>query len=406
MATVKLNTKEFASMLSKVSKCTVKGGVSIISELVEIRLASGVLSLRTTDTRNIMILRKNGVAGDDFVATIPLEIFEKIVSKTSKEEVTLEVDDKAVHLTGNGTYHFALTIEGDTPVTFEPLKMLEDPEVKIQFKKADFLEALKYTGDFVCSQYVDPTLSGFYFGEHVITTDLCNCAYLHKKFFDNDIMFYPPTLALINEIDDEQVMFLKKGRKIQFISSTCLIDSIMHSDTENFPVEEFNGYLKDDFGSCVTISKSEATQILDRVSFFVDMKSEFGATLLDFKPEGVAISDKGGKAAELLSIKEPVNFSEYTCYVGAQDMIKALSFEGEDDIKLWYANPTALRIESGNITRILALLDPNDLEGAINFEAADAATEAAVDFGADIPEPDAAPVEPTTMESAMDTIQW
>lgn len=407
MATVKLNTKEFASMLSKVSKCTVRGGVSIISELVEIRLAAGVLSLRTTDTRNIMILRKSGVAGDDFVATISLDVFEKIVSKTSKEEIELKVDDKSVQLTGNGVYHFPLTIEGDSPVTFEPLKMLEDPEVKKQFKKADFLEAIKYTGDFVGSAYVDPTLSGFYFGQNVITSDLCTCGYLHKKFFDDDIMFYPTTLALLNEIDDEQVMFLKKGRKIQFVSSTCLIDSIMHSDAENFPAEDFNGYLTEAFDSCVTISKSEATQILERVSFFVDMKSEFGATLLDFKSDGIAISDKGGKAAEVLAIKEPINFVPFTCYIGAPDMLKALNFDGDDEVKLWYANATALRVESGNVTRILALLDPNDLEGAVDFGAMDATAEAAADFGGEVAEEAAmeAPAE-TTMETAMDSIQW
>lgn len=400
MATVKLNTKEFSAMLSKVSKCTSKGGMALLAELVEIRLAGGVLSLRTTDTRNVMILRKSGVSGDDFVATISIDVFDKIVSKTSKEEIELTVDDKAVHLKGNGSYHFPLIIEGDNPITFEPLSMISDPEVKKQFSKADFLEAIKYTGDFVGSAYVYPTVSGFYFGQNVITSDMCTCCYLHKQFFDSDVMFYPSTLALLNEVDEDTVMFLKKGRTIQFISSTCLINSTIHSDTENFPVADFGDYLTEEFGSSITISKKEACEILERVSFFVDMKTEFGATLFDFTEEGVNISDRNGKASERLSVKDVVNFVPFTCYVSAMDLLKVLNIEGDDEIRLWYANPTALRIESGNVTRILALLDPEDIE-TVNFDYS-STTDSQVEANTE----SANVSSESSMESEMDSIQW
>ena len=379
MAKVTLNTREFASMLNKVSKCTSKGGIALVAQLVEIRLNNGTLSLRTTDTRNIMILRKSGVAGDDFVATISLDVFEKIVSRTSKEEIELVVDDRSVQLKGNGVYNFPLTIEGDEPVTFPRIGMIEDPEVKKQFAVKDFLDAIKNNGDFVGSPFVDPSLSGFYFGDNVVTSDLCTCCYLHRKFFDTPVMLYPTTLALLNEISDENVIFLKKGRKIQFVSSTCLIDSVVHSDVDNFPVDDFNQYLTEQFGSGVTISKKAAVEILERVSFFVDMKTEYGATIFDFKEDGIVISDRNGKASEVLPFTNPVNFQPFVCHVPAIDLIKVLDIEGDDEIVLWYANPTALRIDVNNVTRILALVDPDDLDSVAEMQVSPSSEAAEVD---------------------------
>lgn len=407
MAKVKLNTKLFSSMLSKVSKCTNKGGIDLLSELVEIKLSAGILSLRTTDTRNIMVLRQPGIEGDDFEATISIDVFEKIVSKTSKEEIELSIDDRSVELRGNGTYHFPLTIEGDEPVTFPPIKVLEDPDVKQQFSLKKFLDVLKYNGPFVGSPFVDPTLSGFYFAEDsVISADTCTCCYLNEKFLDEPFMLFTSTLSLLSELTDDQVLFVKKGRKIQFVSSTCLIDSSVHTDQEEFPKEDLDKYLDTELTSSIKISKKDAISILERVSLFVDMKTEFGATIFDFTEKGVVISDKGGKASELLPYKDAVNFQPFQCYVAAGDLIKVLDIDGDDEISLRYADPTVLRIDVGKVTRVIALLDPGDLDNADDFVAAmdKESAAAAEDFAeASIDEP---VQSPEVVGDALSDIAW
>lgn len=375
MATVKLNTTDFGTMLSKVSKCTAKGGLAIIAELVEMRLTDGILSLRTTDTRNTMVLRKSGVAGDNFIATIPIDVFANIVNKTSKEEVTLTIDDKAVTLVGNGTYKFPLTIEGDAPVIFEPLKPLAEPETKQTLKRAELLEAMKYTCSTIGSPFVYPAVSGYYFGDIVMTSDMTTCSYYNQKFFEKPVMFYPTTLELLKEVDDEQIMFLRQGRKIQFISSSCLIESVVHSDLEEFPADILAAYFhnKNDDGSDldmhkITCSKAEAKGILDRVSFFVDMKSEFGATVLDFTKNGLVISDRGGKAVETLPIKSENEIKEVSCYIGVNEFQKALEVdESGDEIALSYDGLSFVRVDTDKVARVVALIDPGDIDSAIDF---------------------------------------
>lgn len=368
MSKVILDTKEFASMLSRVSKCSVKGGVDILAELIELRLNNGVLSLRTTDSRNIMILRKSGVEGDDFVATISLDVFEKIVSRTSKEKIELVVDDRAVELRGNGVYNFPLTIEGDEPITFKPLELLDSPDLKKQLKVADIRKVIAVNGGFVGSPFVYANISGFYFSDNAVSTDSIACSYLRKKLFEDEpIMLYPQTLQLVADMTEEDVTFIKKGNSIQFVSATCLVSSVSHSEIDEFPIEGLNNYLNSEFTSNVTISRKAARDILDRVSFFVDMKAEFGATVLDFTEAGITITDRRGKASEVLPYSNPVNFEPYTCFIPAADFMKILDLDGDDNVKLWYGNDDAIRVDSGDITRILALLSDNDFDNGVDF---------------------------------------
>lgn len=400
MTTVKLNTKMFASLLSRAAKCSLKNSVDIMAELIEIKLKDGILSLRTTDTRNTLVLRMPNVTGEDFSAVISVTLFEKIVNKTTKEDIELQIDDAAVTLVGNGTYKFPRPIEGTQQIEFASVPLIQNPELRVELKLDDIRKAIKYNGDFVGSAFVDPTISGFYFGDNVVTTDGYNACFLKNKFFDNDVMLYDSTVKLINEFEGDTVVFLKKGSEIQFYNSTALLSSVAHKETDNFPSVELNKYLEDTFESGVTISVKEAQSVLDRVMLFVDGRLGSSAAILSFENNGIVITDKAGSVNEVISYKSPVNFKPYTCKISAPDFNKALSIDVSDDIILRYGNDMSVRMDAGDVTRILALVpdeDDADLEAAFKEEST------SVSDDTDIGE---APFEAAPLEGGLEDIQW
>ena len=406
MTTIKLNTKMFASLLSRAAKCSLKNSVDIMAELIEIKLKEGTLSLRTTDTRNTLVLRMPNVAGEDFSAVISVTLFEKLVNKTSKEEIELIIDDTAVTLVGNGTYKFARPIEGNQHIEFAAIPLISDPDIRVELKLSDIRNAIKYNGDFVGSAFVDPTISGFYFGSNVVTTDGYNACFLKNKLFHEDVMLYDSTVNLLNEFDGDSVVFLKKGSHIQFYNGTALLNSISHKEAENFPNEELNKYLEDTFVSGVTISVKDAQSVLDRVMLFVDGRLGSSAAILSFEANGIVVTDKSGSVNEVIAYKNPVNYKPFTCKVSAPDFNKALSLDVSDDIILRYGNDISVRLDAGDVTRILALVpdeDDADLESAFS-ESADSSESSTASFDDDFDIGDMPPAE--APQDSLENIVW
>ena len=360
-STIKLKTKDFADMLSRASKCTLRNSPDILAGLVEIKLKNGVLSLRTTDTRNKLILRQAGVEGDDFNTVIAISVFEKIVSKTSKEEITLKVDDKSVTLKGNGTYCFERQTEGDSPVEFEPIALISDPEVRVEFETAQLRNIIKYNGNSIGSAFVDPTISGYYFGNSdVMTTDGYNACFYHKKIFDTPVMLYDTTLALLDEFKDDKVVFLKKGTHIQFYSNSGLLTSYIHQYTDEFPAEPLMAFLDGVHPSSVKVAVKDIQGVLERVSLFVSDGAEDGTATMSFEDNAIVFTDKQGKVNESVPCKDAKNFKPFLCKVSVPGLLNMLDLDVSEEVTVNFGNDVSIRMDVGDITRILALSNDDE----------------------------------------------
>ena len=367
-STVKLKTKEFAEMLSKASKCTLKSSPDVLAGLVEIKLKNGVLSLRTTDTRNKLVLRKSGVEGEDFNTVIPITVFEKIIAKTSKEDIILTVDEKSVEVKGNGTYKFERMMEGDMPVEFQPITLITDPDIKVEFETELLKKIIKYNGGSIGSAFVDPTISGYYIGtDDVMTTDGYNACFYHTHLVDKPIMLYDTTLALLQDFTDEKVMFLQKDKDIQFYSASGLLTSHVHQYVDEFPAQPLSEFLNGVHPSSVSVSVKEAKEVLERVSLFVDDTD--GTATLSFEDSGIVLTDKGGRVNEVISYKNPKNFKNFLCKISIPGLLNMLDIDVSEEISVNFGNDISIRIDVGDITRVLALSDDDDTDDDI-FEPA------------------------------------
>ena len=398
--TITLNTKEFSSMLSKASKCSTKGGVAIVAELIEIKLSNGILSLRTTDTRNTMVLRKSGIEGADFCAVINIGIFEKVVSKTTKETIQLTVDDRCVELKGNGSYKFELSIEGDTAVQFEPIMLIQQPEIKEELSLQTLKDVVKYCAAFVGSPFVDPTVAGYYFNNKgAITSDAYAACFYNKPIFHEPMMLYASTMELLSSWDDDKVVFLKSGNNVQFYSNTGLLTTTVHPHLADFPVEGLSEFLTMDYSASVGVSIKSAQESLDRVGLFINDKAGNGSIMASFEEGGLTLADKGGNADERLPYVEGSSFSPFICQISAPDLSKVIDVDNSDNVIISYGNDTAIRVAFDDLTRVLALSE-DTIEGADFGEVAE--PQAAADV---IPEAPTA-TAPSSGMPDMDAIQW
>ena len=91
-----IKTAKLQDMVSRVVKGAKNDKVLPITQMMAIRLQDNVLTLITTSVTTTMYIREEKVDGNDFYVVVPVDVFSKLISKLTCENITLEVNAVAV----------------------------------------------------------------------------------------------------------------------------------------------------------------------------------------------------------------------------------------------------------------------------------------------------------------------
>ena len=132
-----------------------------ITGLIEIKVEGGVLSLMTTDATNTLKLYKKDIPGDDFYAVVPIDIFSKLVAKTTAEYISLAVDDGILEITGNGSYRMELPLDEEgEPIVFPSINF--DTKVPATYINATSIKRILETNKASLAETMEiPCLTGY-----------------------------------------------------------------------------------------------------------------------------------------------------------------------------------------------------------------------------------------------------
>ena len=98
-----MNTVKLQEMVNRAVRGAGMDKTDPITASMAIRLEAGQLTLITTDNSNTLYIKEK-VTGEDFYCVVEVEKFNKLVSKLTSENVTLEVSDFILTIKANGTY--------------------------------------------------------------------------------------------------------------------------------------------------------------------------------------------------------------------------------------------------------------------------------------------------------------
>ena len=359
---LKLKTLKLQEMVSKAVKGASNNKMIPITGLMAIVLKKGVLTLITTDATNTLKVMEKNIEGDDFYVVVQADIFSKLIAKTTTETITLTLKENSLEVKGNGTYNIELPLDEEGQlITFPEYKFDESVEKKV-INLSTVKVLLNANKAAIAETMEIPCLTGYYFDDKVITTDTFKVCSNDIKVFDDKVLLPSEMVELLAIMDEEKINVQVSGNKILFTTNNVTVYGTQLDGIEDYPAEAIQAYLETEFTSMCKLPKSALLNVLDRLSLFVSTYDKNGV-YLTFNNEGVLFSSKKSNGTELIKYQGSENFQPFTCCADIELLESQISAQDGEVVELWYGHEKAIKMTSGKITQIVALLEDDRVMG-------------------------------------------
>ena len=145
------------------------------------------------------------------------------------------------------------------------------------------------------------------------------------------------------------------------MTEDVVIDGSLMEGIEDFPANEVNAYLDEAFTSSCKVPKDLLLSVLDRLALFIEPYDKNGA-YFTFGRKGINIHSKKDASTETINYVESRDFEPFVCCVDIPMLKEQLQANPDDTVKICYGNENALKIESGKVTQVIALLEDEELD--------------------------------------------
>ena len=358
-----VKTDKLKEMVSRAVKGASNNKLIPITSLMAIELQNGLLRLITTDATNYLYIKEDKVVGDDFYVTVSVDVFSKLISKMTSENVTLNLkeDVGVLEVSGNGKYRIELPVDenGQFIKYPDPLSKITDFGERTTINRSTIQVILETIKPALAVTLENPCYTGYYLGDKVVATDTYKIASMNVQLFDEPKLVSAELLDLLSVMATEKIDVSVVENKVIFTTPDCVIYGVFMEGIEEYAIDAISELIDSEFDSKCTVSKDAFLQLIDRLSLFVGTYDK-GAIRLTFTQDGIHVSSKSSSGEELIKYSDSENFESYTCVVDV-DMLKSeVKAIQADALELYYGSDSAIKFVDGNITIIVALLDEDE----------------------------------------------
>lgn len=365
---MKIATEKFQDMVARASKGASENKLLPITSLMAFDLKDNVLTLTTTDTANTLKVIADKIEGDDMHAVVPVGLFSRLIAKTTAVEIHIKLTENSLEVLGNGTYNIPLTMDEDGLVQFPKYEF-----EKIGAPQTVHLSSIKNILDInkaAIAKTIDtPCLCGYYVGDKVISTDEQVICFNDFRLLQNDVLISPEMMELLSLNTQENIDCYYSNGYFLFETPDVVLYGAEHDGKDLFPVNEITAYLDEEFKSMCKLPKILLQSVIDRLSLFIEPYDKNGAYFA-FTQNGVKVTSKKSSSVEVIAYNESTNFVPFLCCVDIPMLKAQIDANPGEMIELWYGHDSAIKLVSGKVTQVIALLEDDNLQGATTNEQA------------------------------------
>ena len=359
---VKVSTERIKKAVSDSSKGAGNNNLIPITQMIGIKSTGSELVLCTTDKSNDLKVIIDKVAGDDFDVTIQLETFAKLISKVTSDSVELSVDNDILVVNANGEYKIPLVSDEEGLVSFPDFKVLSEEDEK-EILLSSIMSVYNVNKAALAKTLEEPCLTGYYLDDMAVTTNSSVITFNDVNVFGEPLLLSSQLMNLLTLNSSEKIKFRKKGSQLQFVTDNIIINSSELQGRESFPIEEVKGYLDEAFTSMCKVPKSVLLSVIDRLSLFIEPYDNNGANF-SFGKDGITVSSRKSSSVEKIAYTESTDFEPFTCLVAIPLLKEQLQANPSDIIELYYGHDAAIKMVSGKVTQVVALLEDEEMATA------------------------------------------
>lgn len=355
-----IKTELLKEAISKATKGASNNKLIPITGLIAIIAKDGKLKLITTDATNYLYISVPLVSADDFYAVVDVDIFSKLISKLSCDEVILEIGSDAIlHVVGNGNYKIELPLDEDgSAIKYpDPLANVDVSSMTQNNLKRTTVQVIADTiKPALATTLEEPCYTGYYMHNQVVATDSYEIANIDIDMFESPKLISSELFDLLSVVDDENIDVYTNNEDIIYRTSNCTIVGKLMEGIEYYAIDAINELVHSEFTSFCAVSKQSFVQLLDRLSLFVGPYDNNGIHLT-FTKDGLQVSSCAANGVELIKYVASEDFTDYTCMVDVYGLMKEIKAVQSDVINIYYGNDSGLKLTDGNIIIIISMLD-------------------------------------------------
>lgn len=358
---MKVVTSRMKDAVNKAIKGAGFNNLIPITSMIGIKLSDGKLRLLTTDMTNTLCVIIDKVSGVDMDITVDADKFGKLIAKTTSEDIELIVIDDVLSVKANGTYKIPLISDEEGLVTFPALSETKGKTTNV--KLTSIMQAYNINKSALAKTLENPALTGYYCGDMVISTDANVITFNDFKMFEQDepLLISPQLMQLLTLNKQEDIKLIADKTLLTFIADDMVVQGAVMEGIEDFPADDVKAYLDEAFTSSCKVPKDLLLATLDRLALFIEPYDKNGA-YFTFGRKGINIHSKKDASTEIINYVESKNFEPFMCCVDIPMLKEQLQANPDDTVKICYGNENALKIESGKVTQVIALLEDEDLD--------------------------------------------
>lgn len=358
---MKVVTSRMKEAVNKAIKGAGFNNLIPITSMIGIKLSDGKLRLLTTDMTNTLCIIIDKVSGDDMDITVDADKFGKLIAKTTSEDIDLSVKDDVLFVKANGTYKIPLISDEEGLVTFPAFSETKGKSTNI--KLTSIMQAYNINKSALAKTLENPALTGYYCGDMVISTDANVITFNDFKMFEQDepLLISSQLMQLLTLNKQEDIKLIADKTLFTFIADDMVVQGAVMEGIEDFPADDVKAYLDEAFTSSCKVPKDLLLATLDRLALFIEPYDKNGA-YFTFGRKGINIHSKKDASTETINYVESKDFEPFVCCVDIPMLKEQLQANPDDTVKICYGNENALKIESGKVTQVIALLEDEDFD--------------------------------------------
>lgn len=368
-----LKTKKLQEVCSKILPAVESSELSSILDTLQLKTVDKVLCLSVTNKEYYVEVKLDITDEVDFHATVSANLFLKLVSQLTAEDIELTVSDNVLNVKANGSYKIPLIFEGEQLMEL-PFINIDNVVKEFDIPSGILNSILNYNTKELDKGTISRPIQKFFYvdekGAITFTTGACVNSFelaepvkillnkrlvkLFKLFQDCSVHFKLAYDAVEGSNDIVQT-------KVQFAASDIVITSILSCDDSmlsQIPVNAIRGRADNIYPYSVVLSKNDLMATLGRLMLFTSSSSEIDLKqniMFVFGPDSVTVSDIKGENKEVLKYlnKESGIVDEYRANLDIMDLKLTLDTCVEPSITLSFGDGNAFILSRGSIKNVI-----------------------------------------------------
>lgn len=364
---LRISTEILKDMVARSFKGASCNKLIPLSTMMSIKCKNGKLVLTTTDGINYLYISKKVDNTEDFDVVIYADQFSRLVAKVTCDMVEMEVKNNALEIKADGAYKMDIPLDEGEYIQYpDPLSEINIADQQgIDVKSSVIESILDSCKPSLATTLEVPCYTGYFCGEHVITTNTFNISILDANLFRENVLVAPEYMELLALMTEEKFYCYLDGDTILSTSEDCTVVGKKLDGIEDYPVGAILDYASQELESSCKIRKSVMLSILDRISLFVGPYDENVIHLI-FEQGGIRVESKQDNGVEYIDYSKIDNFKPFEGMVDIQLLTSLLKAYPEEEVKVCFGNPRTMKLEGNGIKFISAWIVSDDGEGDLN----------------------------------------